>query len=91
MRCRTSYERRAEDRADRGRTCPVEERGGQAVGETWPFELVGGIWSLVATRRYLDQRAGAGVESRSADSSAVSASARAVSSIPIESRRVEVS
>jgi hypothetical protein len=56
---------------------------------TWPFGIVEGIWSLVAVKRYLDQRVDGGPTVRSADSSARSASPRAGSSIPIESRRAE--
>jgi hypothetical protein len=36
---------------------------------TWPFGIVEGIWSLVAVKRFFDQRAEAGDDSRSADAS----------------------
>jgi hypothetical protein len=56
---------------------------------TWPFGIVEGIWSLVAVKRYLDQRVDPGAAARSEDRSARSASPRAGSSTPIESRRAE--
>lgn len=70
--------------------CALSSSYGFLAG-TWPFGIVEGIWSLVAVKRFVDQRPEAGAESRSADSSAASASARAGSSIPIDSRRVEAS
>lgn len=70
--------------------CALSSTYGFLAG-TWPFGTVEGIWSMVAVKRFVDQRAAAGVASRSAEASAASASARAGSSIPIESRRAEVS
>ena len=61
------------------------------LAAAWPFGIVEGIWSLVAVKRFVDQRADAGVESRNAEASAASASPRAGPSIPIESRRAEAS
>ena len=70
--------------------CALSSTYGFLAG-TWPFGIVEGIWSLVAVKRFVDQRAEAGVEPRSADTSPASASARAGSSIPIDSRRSETS
>jgi hypothetical protein len=64
--------------------CALSSSYGFLAG-TWPFGIVEGIWSLVAVKRFVDQRAEARMPSRSADASAASASARAGSSTPIES------
>jgi hypothetical protein len=71
--------------------CALSSAYGFLAG-TWPFGIVEGIWSVVAVKRYLDQRPAVGeVASRSAERSARSASARAGSSIAIESRRSDAS
>jgi hypothetical protein len=71
--------------------CALSSTYGFLAG-TWPFGIVEGIWSVVAVKRYLDSRAAAcEVPSRSAESSARSASPRTGSSIAIESRRSEAS
>lgn len=71
--------------------CALSSTYGFLAG-TWPFGIVEGIWSLVAVKRYLDQRPAAGeVPSRSAESSARSAPARAASSIATERRHSEAS
>ena len=71
--------------------CALSSTYGFLAG-TWPFGIVEGIWSLVAVRRYLDQRADAGVDvAQRATAALASASPRAGSSIPIESRRSEAS
>jgi hypothetical protein len=66
--------------------CALSSTYGFLAG-TWPFGIVEALWSLVALKRCVDQRPGAGAESRSAVANAASALARAASSIPIESRR----
>lgn len=70
--------------------CALSSMYGFLAG-TWPFGVVEGIWSLVAVKRFVDQRAEVGAESRTAASSAASAPRGAGSSIPIESRRAEAS
>jgi hypothetical protein len=71
--------------------CALSSTYGFLAG-TWPFGIVEGIWSLVAVKRYLDQRSVAGeVPACSAESSARSAPARAGSSIATDRRRSEVS
>jgi hypothetical protein len=66
--------------------CALSSAYGFLAG-TWPFGIVEAVWSLVALKRFADQRAEPGAESRRTAASAASASARAGSSIPIESRR----
>lgn len=68
--------------------CALSSTYGFLAG-TWPFGIVEGIWSLVAVKRYLNQRSAAGeVPSRTAESSAHSAPARG-SSIVTDRRRSE--
>ena len=68
--------------------CALSSTYGFLAG-TWPFGIVEAIWSLVAMKRFVDQGAEAGGDSLNADASVASASARAGSSTPIESRRSE--
>jgi hypothetical protein len=56
--------------------CALSSTYGFLAG-TWPFGIVEGIWSLVAVKRFVDQRAAAGGRSRSAEAGAASVSARA--------------
>lgn len=71
--------------------CALSSSYGFLAG-TWPFGIVEGIWSLMALKRYLDQRAGRGeAEPRSAEASTPSATSRPGSSAMIESRRSELS
>ncbi len=69
--------------------CALSSSYGFLAG-TWPFGIVEGIWSLVAAKRYLDQRAVV-PESRNADSSTPSASSRSGSPTVIDGQRSEVS
>ncbi len=71
--------------------CALSSSYGFLAG-TWPFGIVEAIWSLVAVKRYLDQRAADAVPGPlNADSSAPSASSRSGSSTVMERRRSEAS
>lgn len=71
--------------------CALSSSYGFLAG-TWPFGIVEGIWSIVAVKRYLDQRSGAEAPPPvSAAPSTSSASRRAGSATAIESRRSEAS
>jgi hypothetical protein len=67
--------------------CALSSSYGFLAG-TWPFGVVEAIWSIVAVKRYLDQRPVSGSpESRSTDMSTRSASPDAGLSTEIDNRR----
>jgi hypothetical protein len=69
--------------------CALSSAYGFLAG-TWPFVVVEAIWSAIAVKRYVDQRREVGSSAAvSAERMAASASAPAVSSALIESRRFE--
>jgi hypothetical protein len=71
--------------------CALSSTYGWLAG-TWPFGIVEGVWSIVALKRYVDQRSvGAAPPDRSADSSASSASTLGRSATLIDSRCSDVS